>query len=73
MTQSLAYHRCIQYPSAANYGVRYFRNYCTECEWEATTEETESSREVGERAVEHHCEFGHGIESLTIEYPAAEA
>ena len=53
--------------------MEYFRNYCTECEWEATTEEHASRLKVSELAVEHHCKRGHDIESLTIEYPVLDA
>lgn len=57
----------------ATFSVEYFRNYCTECEWEATTEEHPSRRRVSELAIEHHCRHGHDIESLVIEYPALSA
>ncbi|WP_336344319.1 hypothetical protein [Halalkalicoccus ordinarius] len=53
--------------------MEYYRNYCIECGWEATTEEHRSRQEVSELAVEHHYECGHDIESLTIEYPVANA
>lgn len=53
--------------------MEYFRNYCIECGWEATTEERRSRQEVSELAVEHHCERGHRIESLAIEYPVLDA
>lgn len=69
----MVHHRRLQGNVDTNYHVEYFRNYCIECEWEATTEEHRSRQAVSELAVEHHCERGHRIESLTIEYPALSA
>lgn len=69
----MVHHRCLQGRSDANYHVKYFRNYCIECGWEATTEEHRSRKEVSELAIEHHCERGHRIESLAIEYPVVNA
>lgn len=66
-------HRRVHARAYATDRVEYFRNYCVECEWEATTEEHPSRQEVGELAIEHHCERGHDIESLLIEYPALNA
>jgi hypothetical protein len=66
----LVSHRRIQGRAYAIYRVEYLRNYCIQCEWEATTEEHSSRREVSELAIKHHYERGHDIDSLVIEYPA---
>lgn len=70
---SLVYHRRVQGRPSAIGPVEHFRNYCTECEWEATTATGLSRQEVSALAVEHHCERGHDIESMVIDRPALDA
>ncbi len=42
--------------------VTYHRNYCTECNWSASTED-HSRHEVASLAIEHFIETHHTIES----------
>ena len=40
----------------------YHQNYCTDCEWSASTE-CYNRHEVSKRAIAHFCETGHTIGS----------
>lgn len=50
--------------------VHYFENYCTECDWQTSTEEHDSRSEVSNEAVAHYVESGHPIDSRSITFPA---
>lgn len=43
-----------------------FQYYCIDCGWETGIDENGSRERVGERAIEHHCEHGHRIESVEV-------
>lgn len=45
--------------------VTYHRNYCTECDWSASTE-TQSRHEVARAAIDHFHETLHTIESEPV-------
>jgi hypothetical protein len=45
--------------------VTYHRNYCTECDWSASTERY-TRHEVGKRAITHFCNTNYTIESERI-------
>lgn len=40
------------------------KRYCLECDWEVSTTEGYSEREVSKRAIEHFVETGHDVGSL---------
>ena len=44
------------------YLVTYHRNYCTDCDWSASTE-THSRHEIARRTIDHFCETHHTIVS----------
>ncbi|GAB3665889.1 hypothetical protein [Halopiger aswanensis] len=45
--------------------------YCLECEWQISTSEGYSEKEVSEKAIEHFVETGHTVDSLRLPPPAA--
>lgn len=49
--------------------VHYFENYCTDCEWSASTEEYDSRETIARSAITHHVESGHTIDSRSLIYP----
>lgn len=49
--------------------MHYFENYCTECDWRASTKEYGSHAKVGREAIDHHVESDHVIESRSLTYP----
>lgn len=48
--------------------VYYFENYCTECDWSASTEEYDSREEIGRVAIEHYVRSCHAIASRSLTY-----
>jgi hypothetical protein len=51
--------------------MRYHENHCTECDWNASTEEHDSHTAIGRAAIDHYLETGHSIRSLSLTYPDA--
>lgn len=49
--------------------MRYFENYCTECDWNASTEEYESHTAIGKEAIDHHVDSGHSIDARSLTHP----
>lgn len=50
--------------------VHYFENYCTDCEWSASTEGDNSRENIRRSAIDYHIDFGHTIDSRSFIYPS---
>ncbi|SEV86573.1 hypothetical protein [Natrinema salifodinae] len=44
--------------------------YCLECDWQISTADGYTEKEVSEKAIEHFVETGHTVDSLRLPPPA---
>ncbi|OAQ52557.1 hypothetical protein HTG_13110 [Natrinema mahii] len=45
------------------------RKYCLECDWQASTADGYTEKEVSEAAIDHFVETGHTVDSLRLPPP----
>lgn len=43
--------------------------YCLECDWNVSTEDGYTERELSKKAIEHFIETGHPVDSLRLPPP----
>ncbi len=44
--------------------------YCLQCEWQVSTTDGYTKKEVSEKAIEHFVETGHTVDSLRLPPPS---